>query len=126
MVSHTPISSSPHHIAQGGLRRRDTLLSSTRISSGVIASMYLGNVVGFLVLTTVPIFASILRVPFAAVVPMIIVSYGAYVIQDTILDIWLMLGFGGVGYVFKKIGFPLARFTLACWAVAQRMHSACR
>ena len=39
---------------------------------GLIASMYLGNVVGLvLVLTTVPIFASILRVPFAAVAPML-------------------------------------------------------
>ena len=39
---------------------------------GLIASMYLGNVVGLvLVLTTVPIFASILRVPFAAIAPMI-------------------------------------------------------
>src|SRR5205814_1052900 len=37
---------------------------------GLIASMYLGNVVGLvLVLTTVPVFASILRVPFAAVAP---------------------------------------------------------
>src|SRR5207253_1350827 len=52
---------------------------------GLIASMYLGNVVGLvLVLTTVPIFASILRVPFAAVAPMIVVScaIGAYAIQN--------------------------------------------
>jgi putative tricarboxylic transport membrane protein len=28
-------------------------------------------------------------------------------------DIWLMLGFGVVGYVFKKISIPLAPFTLA-------------
>src|SRR3982750_1974272 len=68
-----------------------------------------------LVLTTVPIFASILRVPFAAVAPMIIVScaIGAYAIQNAMFDIWLMLGFGVVGYVFKKIGIPLAPFTLA-------------
>jgi len=74
---------------------------------GLIASMYLGNVVGLvLVLTTVPIFASILRVPFAAVAPMIVVScaIGAYAIQNAMFDIWLMLGFGVVGYVFKKIG----------------------
>jgi putative tricarboxylic transport membrane protein len=67
---------------------------------GLIASMYLGNVVGLvLVLTTVPIFASILRVPFAAVAPMIIVScaIGAYAIQNAMFDIWLMLGFGVVG-----------------------------
>jgi TctA family transporter len=83
---------------------------------GLIASMYLGNVVGLvLVLTTVPIFASILRVPFAAIAPMIVVScaIGAYAIQNAMFDIWLMLLFGAVGYVFKKIGIPLAPFTLA-------------
>jgi putative tricarboxylic transport membrane protein len=77
---------------------------------GLIASMYLGNVVGLIiVLTTVPVFAAILRVPFAAVAPMIIVScaIGAYAIQNA------MLVFGVVGYVFKKIGVPLAPFTLA-------------
>ena len=61
---------------------------------GLIASMYLGNIVGLvLVLTTVPIFASILRVPFAAVAPMIVVScaIGAYAIQNAMFDIWLML-----------------------------------
>ncbi|TMH06681.1 MAG: tripartite tricarboxylate transporter permease, partial [Betaproteobacteria bacterium] len=75
-----------------------------------------GNVVGFvIVLTTVPIFAAILRVPFSAVAPMIVVScaIGAYAIQNAMFDIWLMLLFGVVGYVFKKIGIPLAPFTLA-------------
>ncbi|MDU0955897.1 MAG: tripartite tricarboxylate transporter permease, partial [Bradyrhizobium sp.] len=68
-----------------------------------------------LVLSTVPIFASILRVPFAAVAPMIVVScaIGAYAIQNAMFDVWLMLGFGVVGYVFKKIKIPLAPFTLA-------------
>ena len=48
---------------------------------GLIASMYLGNIVGLvIVLTTVPLFAAILRVPFAAIAPMIVVScaIGAY------------------------------------------------
>ena len=83
---------------------------------GLIASMYLGNIVGLvMVLTTVPIFAAILRVPFAAIAPMIVVScaIGAYAIQNAMFDIWLMLGFGVVGYIFKKIGIPLAPFTLA-------------
>jgi putative tricarboxylic transport membrane protein len=63
----------------------------------------------------VPIFASVLRVPFSAVAPMIIVScaIGAFAIQNAVFDVWLMLGFGVVGYVFKKIGIPLAPFTLA-------------
>lgn len=38
-------------------------------------------------------------------------AIGAYAIQNTRLDIWL--GFGVVGYVFKKTGIPLAPFTLA-------------
>jgi len=83
---------------------------------GLIASMYLGNVVGLvMVLTTVPFFAAVLRVPFAAIAPMIVVScaIGAFAIQNAMFDIWLMLGFGVIGYVFKKIGIPMAPLTLA-------------
>ena len=83
---------------------------------GLIASMYLGNIVGLvIVLTTVPIFAAVLRVPFAAIAPMIVVScaIGAYAIQNAMFDIWLMLLFGVIGYVFKKVGIPLAPFTPA-------------
>jgi TctA family transporter len=78
--------------------------------------MYLGNVVGLvMVLTTVPIFAAILRVPFSAIAPMIVVScaIGAFAIQNAMFDVWLMLLFGAVGYVFKKLNIPLAPFTLA-------------
>src|SRR5438105_3625130 len=83
---------------------------------GLIASMYLGNVVGLiLVLSTVPFFAAILRVPFSAIAPMIVVScaIGAFAIQNAMFDVWLMLIFGVVGYVFKKVNIPLAPFTLA-------------
>ena len=83
---------------------------------GLIASMYLGNVVGlFLVLSTVPLFAAVLRVPFAAIAPMIVVScaIGAYAIQNAMFDVWMMLFFGVVGYVFKKLSYPLAPLTLA-------------
>jgi len=40
-------------------------------------------------------------------------AIGAYAIQNAMFDIWLMLAFGVVGYVFKKISIPLAPFTLA-------------
>src|SRR3982751_6098251 len=83
---------------------------------GLIASMYLGNVVGLvLVLSTVPLFAAVLRVPFAAIAPMIVVScaIGAFAIQNAMFDIWLMVLFGVIGYVFKKIRIPLAPLTLA-------------
>lgn len=83
---------------------------------GLIASMYLGNLVGLIVvLTTVPLFASILRIPFSIVAPVIIVicAIGAYTVHGAMLDIWLMLLFGVIGYVFKKLDYPLAPMVLA-------------
>ena len=83
---------------------------------GLIASMYLGNLVGLIVvLTTVPLFASILRIPFSIIAPVIIVicAIGAYTVHNAMLDIWFMLGFGIVGYVFKKLDYPLAPLVLA-------------
>lgn len=83
---------------------------------GLIASMYLGNLVGLVVvLTTVPLFASILRIPFSIIAPVIIVicAIGAYTVHNAMLDIWFMLLFGVVGYVFKKLDYPLAPLVLA-------------
>ncbi|HEX9720347.1 MAG TPA: tripartite tricarboxylate transporter permease, partial [Ramlibacter sp.] len=83
---------------------------------GLIASMYLGNLVGLIVvLTTVPLFASILRIPFSIIAPVIVVicAIGAYTVHNAMLDIWLMMLFGAVGYVFKKLDYPLAPLVLA-------------
>ena len=83
---------------------------------GLIASMYLGNLVGLIVvLTTVPLFASILRIPFSIIAPVIIVicAIGAYTVHSAMLDVWFMLGFGVMGYVFKKLDYPLAPLVLA-------------
>jgi putative tricarboxylic transport membrane protein len=83
---------------------------------GLIASMYTGNVIGVLmVLTLVPFFAAILRIPFAILTPLIVVicSIGAYAVHNSMIDIWYMLIFGVVGYVFKKLDYPLAPLVLA-------------
>jgi putative tricarboxylic transport membrane protein len=83
---------------------------------GLIASMYLGNLAGLIVvLTTVPLFASILRIPFSIIAPVIIVicAIGAYTVHNAMLDIWFMLLFGIVGYLLKKLDYPLAPLVLA-------------
>lgn len=83
---------------------------------GLIASMYLGNVIAVvLVLATVPIFAWILRAPFTVVGPLIAIVclIGAYTVSNHMFDIWVALAFGLVGYVFKKLDYPLAPFVLA-------------
>jgi len=83
---------------------------------GLIASMYLGNLAGLIiVLTCVPLFAAILRIPFSIIAPVIIVicAIGAYTVHNAMLDIWFMLLFGVIGYVFKKLDYPLAPLVLA-------------
>ncbi len=83
---------------------------------GLIASMYTGNVIGVLVvLFCVPLFAAILRLPFAILIPLIVYvcAIGAYAVNNSTVDIWYMLIFGVVGYFFKKLDYPIAPMVLA-------------
>jgi putative tricarboxylic transport membrane protein len=83
---------------------------------GLIASMYLGNIAGLLiVLTTVPWWAAILRIPFAIIAPVIVVicAIGAYTVHNNIFDVYMMVVFGVLGYLFKKLKYPLAPLVLA-------------
>ncbi|MFL5208211.1 MAG: tripartite tricarboxylate transporter permease [Microvirga sp.] len=83
---------------------------------GLIASMYLGNIVGLIVvLTCVPVFAAILRVPFSIIAPLILVlcAIGAYSVHSSTFDVMLMLVFGVIGYLLKKCNYPLAPLVLA-------------
>jgi putative tricarboxylic transport membrane protein len=83
---------------------------------GLIASMYLGNIAGLIVvLTCVPLFAAILRVPFSVIAPVIIVicAIGAFTVHNALFDVWMMVVFGVLGYAFKKLQYPLAPLVLA-------------
>jgi putative tricarboxylic transport membrane protein len=83
---------------------------------GLIASMYLGNIAGLVVvLTCVPFFAAILRVPFSVIAPIIVVvcAIGAYTVHNAVFDVWMMVVFGVLGYLFKKLQYPLAPLVLA-------------
>src|SRR5437870_4020162 len=83
---------------------------------GLIASMYTGNIIGVLMLLAfVPLFAAILRIPFAILTPVIVVvcAVGSYAVHNNMIDIWYMVIFGVVGYVFKKLDYPLAPLVLA-------------
>jgi putative tricarboxylic transport membrane protein len=78
--------------------------------------MYIGNVVGLvIVIVAVPWFAAILRIPFALIASLIIVvcAIGAFSVKNAYGDIVTMLVFGVVGYVMKKLQYPLAPMVLA-------------
>ena len=83
---------------------------------GLIASMYLGNIVGLIVvLTCVPMMAAMLRIPFSIIAPIILVlcAIGAYTVHNNPFDVVMMLVFGLLGYVMKKCNYPLAPLVLA-------------
>ncbi len=83
---------------------------------GLVGSVYLTSVIGLLiVLTLVPAFAAIVRIPFAILAPLIalLCSIGAYAVNNQVLDLWIMLGSGLAGYFFKKLGYPLAPLVVA-------------
>ena len=83
---------------------------------GLIASMYLSNIVGLvIVLSTVPLFAAILRIPFSIIAPVIVVvcAIGAFTVHGVMLDVWFMVLFGVIGYVLKKLDYPLAPMVLS-------------
>jgi TctA family transporter len=83
---------------------------------GLIASIYLGNLIGvIIVMTTAPILVSVLRIPFHYICPVIIIIclIGAYAVATSTFDIQAVVGFALLGYVFKKLDYPIAPLILA-------------
>ncbi len=83
---------------------------------GFIASCWVGNFLGLiLILLFAPIFAAILKVRFAIFMPIIIYvcAIGAYSVNNRMIDVYYMLIFGVLGYLFKKLDYPIAPMVLA-------------
>lgn len=82
----------------------------------LIASMYLGNLMLVaLCLFAIPIFLTIIRVPFRILAPVIMVlcMVGAYSVEGSMLDAWVMLIAGVFGFFMKQIGFSPAAMVVA-------------
>jgi putative tricarboxylic transport membrane protein len=83
---------------------------------GVINSMYIGNLL--LLILSIPLvglFVRILRVRPAILAPItaLITILGVYTINNSVFDIFLMIGFGIIGYLMKKAGFDPGPMVLA-------------
>lgn len=82
---------------------------------GFVASMYVGNLMLLaLNLPLVGLFVNLLRVPYAYLYPLIIMFcvIGVYEVNHSIVDVWIMLIMGVVGYGLKKFGFDPAPLVL--------------
>ena len=82
---------------------------------GFVASMYVGNVVLLILnLPMVGLFVNLLRIPYAYLYPCILAFciLGTYSVANSLIDVWIMLIMGGIGYVLRKLQFDLAPIAL--------------
>ena len=82
---------------------------------GFIASMYVGNLMLLaLNLPLVGLFVSVLRIPYAYLYPLIIMFciIGVYEVNHSVVEVWIMLIMGVVGYALRKFGFDPAPLVL--------------
>jgi putative tricarboxylic transport membrane protein len=83
---------------------------------GLIGSMYLGNVM-LVVLNVfaIPLFANIARIPARIMVPIVIVlcTIGTFSVNGSIVETWIMLGCGVIGFFMKLYGYSPAATVIA-------------
>jgi putative tricarboxylic transport membrane protein len=83
---------------------------------GVIASMYLGNIMLLVLnLPLIGLWVQLLRIPYPYLMPLIIIFciLGSYSVANSMADVFFMLVFGVVGYIMKKLKFDSPPLVLA-------------
>jgi putative tricarboxylic transport membrane protein len=83
---------------------------------GLIASLYAANFFSVIVnIAFIPAFVWVLKMPFTILAPIIFVLcvIGGYAPTQDMHDVWLMFLFGVVGYLMRKLDYPMAPAVLA-------------
>ena len=83
---------------------------------GVVTSMYIGNIMLLILnLPLIPLWVKILNVPKFILFPLIMLFclIGVYTVNNNVFDIFVMIFFGGLGYLAKRLDFEPAPFILA-------------
>ena len=82
---------------------------------GIISAALVADILMFLIMTgTVRFIAKFTKIPKGYTLPVIMVFcvLGAYIEGNRMFDVWVLLAFGGVGFVMKKTAFPAAPFII--------------
>jgi putative tricarboxylic transport membrane protein len=92
------------------------MVQNPQLFWGVVASMYIGN--AMLLVLNMPLiglWVQLLKVPYKILFPMILLFcvIGAYSVSNQVFDVYLMLGFGVLGWLMKKYGYEPAPLVLA-------------
>jgi putative tricarboxylic transport membrane protein len=100
-----------------GVQPSPTLISThPGLFWGTVASMYVGNVM--LLILNVPLISlwvQILRIPYSMLFPGVLLFglIGVYIVNTSIAEVWIMIGFGLIGYLMKKADYEFAPLVLA-------------
>ena len=82
---------------------------------GLLVSFFIGNVMLLVLnLPLAPVFAQMLRIPYAYLYPIIILTslVGAYSVSNNLFSVWLVVIFGIVGFFMKELDLPIAPLVL--------------
>ncbi len=83
---------------------------------GLISSKFIGNLILLVMnIFLIPLFVMLLRVPYTILMNFIVIfaAVGAFTVNDTLFDVWVMLAFGILGYIMKKLDYPIVPLVLA-------------
>jgi putative tricarboxylic transport membrane protein len=101
-----------HNVQPGPLM----MTQNPNVFWGVIASMYIGNVMLLILnLPLIGMWVQLLRLPYNVLFPMILLFsvVGVYASSNNTFDLYVMIAFGIIGYLARKIGYEAAPFVLA-------------
>ena len=83
---------------------------------GIVASMYVGNAMLLVLnLPLVGMWAQLLRLPYNVLFPLIVLFsiVGVYCSSNNVFDVYVMVAFGILGYLMRKVGYEPAPLVLA-------------
>ena len=83
---------------------------------GVIASMYIGNAMLLVLnLPLIGMWVQLLRLPYNVLFPLILLFsiVGVYASANNVFDVAVMMAFGVLGYLMRKVGYEAAPLVLA-------------
>lgn len=92
------------------------MINNPDLTWGVVSSMYLGNAILLIVnIVAIPIFLAIVKVEYKILIPIIVILciVGTYSLNNSLIEVFLLLAFGIIGLLMKLYGYSPAALVLA-------------
>ena len=86
-----------------------------QVAYGIVAAALIANIIMFaFMITCAGTIAKVARIPKSLLVPTILVFciIGVFTATNRFFDVWIMLGFGVIGYLLRRAGVPIGTVVL--------------